>query len=260
MSVLIGTSGFQFSDWRGTFYPYDLPRREWLTFYAAHFDTLEINFTFYSMPGERGLASMSEAVPEGFLFCIKLHNHFTHESSQKGDFDKELGRRFRSALKPILQTGKFGCLLAQFPWSFRDSPENRRYLTTLRHFFGDLRFAVEFRNSSWQKEEIFDHLALLDASYVCVDLPPILGLPDRRVRFTAEPGYVRLHSRNPYNWNKGEKLRYDYNYTEAELREWAGKVKEMAKRARKVFLFFNNCYAASAVRNALTFRRLLGID
>jgi len=260
MTILIGTSGFQFPDWVETFYPPNLPRKRWLPFYAAHFDTLEVNFTFYSMPGERSLASIAEAVPEGFLFCVKLHNHFTHEAPQKGEFDADAASRFASALRPMLQTGKFGCLLAQFPNSFRDNPRNRRYLADLRRAFADLRFAVEFRHSSWQKEEVFDHLAFLDASYVCVDLPRILGLPDNRIRFTAEPAYVRLHSRNARNWFKGEKLRYDYNYTDAELKEWVDKVRELSRIAKRVFVFFNNCYAASAARNALTFRRLLGLD
>jgi len=260
MAILIGTSGFQFPDWVGIFYPENLPRRDWLAFYATHFDTLEVNFTFYSMPGERALAGMVKSVPEGFLFCVKLHNHFTHEAPESGVFDADAARRFRSALKAMLEENRLGCLLAQFPNSFRDRPKNRRYLADLRHAFSGMPFAVEFRHVSWQKEEVFDHLALLDAAYVCVDLPRILGLPDRRARFTAEPAYIRLHSRNGKNWYKGEKLRYDYNYTESELEEWVGKALELSRRAKRVFFFFNNCYRASAVLNALTFRRMLGLE
>ena len=258
MGILVGTSGFQFPDWVDTFYPPRLPKKEWLSYYSAHFDTLEVNFTFYSMPGERGLAGMVESTPEGFLFCVKLNRCFTHDMGE--GLDREAVGRFKGALRPMIESGKLGCLLAQFPNSFRDRPENRRYIAQLRTAFAGVPFAVEFRHVSWQKEEVFDHLAMLDAAYVCVDLPRILGLPDRRVRYTAEPAYVRLHSRNARNWFKGEKLRYDYCYSESELREWVGKVRELAWRARRVFVFFNNCYAASAVRNALTFRRLLGLD
>lgn len=249
--ILVGTSGYHFKSWYGSFYPYNIRTDEMLRYYTTRFDTVEINFTFYRIPSADTVKKIVEQTPNGFVFCVKLTQELTH----KGDLSK--APEFIEGIEPLVADGRLGAVLAQFPQNFHDRVETRRYLSSLRALFRDLPLVVEFRHSSWQKETVFDLLAVEAISYCCVDLPDIKGLPDRRIRYTAEPAYVRLHSRNTDNWYKGEKLRYDYSYGEDELREWAEKVKKLKREAERVFVFFNNCEHAQAPKNALAFLRIL---
>jgi len=251
--ILVGTSGYHFKAWYEVFYPRNLRTDRMLAFYATHFDTVELNFTFYRLPSANSIKSMMEETPEGFLFCVKLNQELTH----KGDLST--APDFIAGVEPLLEGGRLGAFLAQFPQNFRDSVETRRYLSNLRRSFSGLPLVAEFRHSSWQKDAVFDLLAVETVAYCCVDLPPVDGLPDRRVRYTAEPAYIRLHSRNSANWYRGEKLRYDYSYSEGELREWAEKLERLKKDAKRIFVFFNNCERGQAPRNALTFLRMLKI-
>ncbi|MCX7704357.1 MAG: DUF72 domain-containing protein [Planctomycetota bacterium] len=249
--VLVGTSGYHFRSWKGAFYPPQISSNDMLSFYATKFDSVELNFTFYKIPTAKTLKNMVDETPEGFLFCVKLNQEMTHKSNI------EVASEFLKGIEPLIETNRLGALLAQFPPSFHNRLETRRYLSNLRHLFSSLPFAAEFRHNSWQKEPLYDFLAVEQISYCSVDLPSLPTLPDRRFRFTAEPAYIRLHSRNPENWYKSEKLRYDYSYSEEELKEWVQKLETIKKQAKKAFIFFNNCEHANAPKNALSFIRLL---
>lgn len=251
--MLVGTSGYHFKSWYGVFYPKDLRTDRMLAFYATRFDTVELNFTFYRIPSADNIRSMMDETPEGFLFCVKLNQELTH----KGNLS--VASEFISGIEPLVEGERLGALLAQFPQNFRDGVETRRYLSNLRRSFRNFPLVAEFRHSSWQKEPVFDLLAVENVGYCCVDLPRISELPDRRIRYTAEPAYLRLHSRNPENWYRGEKLRYDYSYSDEELTEWAEKLRKLKKDARRVFVFFNNCERGQAPKNALSFRHILNM-
>jgi uncharacterized protein YecE (DUF72 family) len=249
--ILVGTSGYYFKDWCGCFYPERFSAKDMLSFYATRFDAVELNFSFYQMPSPQTFERMVRETPEGFLFCVKLNSEMTH----KGDLSNTTP--FLRALEPLIKNSRLGAVLAQFPQSFYNSLESRRYLSELRRHFSALPFVAEFRHRSWQKEAVYDFLAVEQISYCAVDLPDIPVLPDRRARYTAEPAYIRLHSRNAKNWYADEKLRYDYSYTEEELKEWVGKLNELNKQAKRTFVFFNNCERANAPKNALTLLRIL---
>jgi len=257
MAVIVGTSGYQYADWVGPFYPAGTARDRMLSYYATQFDAVEINYTYYGMPSPRSAARMVAETPPGFLFAVKLNRALTHEVEEESV--EEVATRFREGIAPMVEAGRLAALLAQFPNSFRDTLENRRHLVRLREMFEGLPLAVEFRNAAWQKDPVFDLLAVNRMGYCCVDLPALRGLPDRRARYTAEPAYVRFHSRNARNWYGGRESRYDYSYGEEELAGWVPKVRALAGRAGRVLVFFNNCHAASAAGNALVFRRLLGL-
>ena len=107
--IYIGTSGFQYDDWVGTYYPEDLPKKDWLTYYAKEFDTLEINFTYYRMPNAKTLFLMAQKVPEHFLFTIKATQEMTHARER----DAQVFKQFTEAIAPLREANKFGCILAQ---------------------------------------------------------------------------------------------------------------------------------------------------
>ena len=150
-SYLIGTSGFSYEDWRGYFYPQDLPKKEMLRYYAEHFPTVEVNATYYSLPGPATFYQMARKVPPGFQFVVKAHKDMTHAE----EFLPEPFHLFRAALEPLQEAGMLGCVLGQFPWSFKATPENRTVLERFRDELPDLPVVVEFRNSGWVSEETY---------------------------------------------------------------------------------------------------------
>ncbi|MGB9879159.1 MAG: DUF72 domain-containing protein, partial [Anaerolineae bacterium] len=126
--IYIGTSGYSYEDWVGPYYPTELPKTDWLAFYAREFQACEINFTFYRLPDARTLAAMADKTPAGFLFTVKATQELTHKREDNAD----LFPKFVHALKPLIETDKFGCVLAQFPYSFYPNRENRDYLKAFR--------------------------------------------------------------------------------------------------------------------------------
>jgi uncharacterized protein YecE (DUF72 family) len=130
----------------------------------------------------------------------------------------------------------------------------------LKEQFSEDPLFVEFRNSSWITEEIFESLSRAGIGYCSVDEPNLRGLVPPVARVTADQGYVRLHGRNARTWwGRGGGDRYDYLYSEDELRQWIAKIKDMSQKARKTFIFFNNCHAGQAASNAQMMKELLGL-
>ncbi|HOX05794.1 MAG TPA: DUF72 domain-containing protein [Planctomycetota bacterium] len=248
--VRIGTSGYSFKDWVGPFYPPGTGAQGMLPFYAREFDAVEVNYTYYKPPTARVMAGMVEKTPAGFRFFVKAHRTFTHEGdcSAAGDF--------LAALAPMREAGRLSGVLFQFPQSFKNTEANRSYLHRIAELFG-AGAAVEFRDRSWDHPAVYDFLEALRLNYVAVDEPEASTLFPRVARATGDIGYLRFHSRNAANWYKEGALRYDYLYSEAELREWVAGLKTMAGRARDLFVFFNNCHAAQAVQNARQMREIL---
>src|SRR6266536_5445880 len=212
-NILIGTSGFSYDDWRGHFYPKEIGKREMLGYYAESFPTVEVNSTYYHVPNPATFVQMSQKVPGDFEFAVKAHKEMTHSD---GELIPEAFTAFRRALEPLEERGQLGCVLAQFPWSFKPSSENERFLEAFRGEMGDVPTVVEFRNSKWVSERTLDHLRQLGMGFCCVDEPRLPGLMPRMSAATSRIGYVRFHGRNAQKWWKHEHAyeRYDYLYTE----------------------------------------------
>ncbi|MHB8757094.1 MAG: DUF72 domain-containing protein, partial [Bacillota bacterium] len=122
--ILVGTAGFSYADWRESFYPADIKDRDMLQYYARLFPVVEIDFTYYRLPTSRGMGGMVAKTPEGFEFCVKAYKGMTHEPGQGEEAGEERGetfKAFREALAPVAESGRLGCVLAQFPWNFRPS-------------------------------------------------------------------------------------------------------------------------------------------
>jgi len=256
MDIRIGTSGFSYDDWKGHFYPLSVKRSEMLEFYARYFRTVEINSTYYGMPRRETMQQMTRRVPEGFDFVVKAHQDFTHS----GTFLPESFAQFRVALEPLQEAAMLGGVLAQFPWSFRRTPENEQFLATLRRELSEIPVVVEFRNAEWVADETFNRLRDLRLGFCCVDEPRLKGLMPRVVETTAPVSYVRFHGRNAKKWWQHEHAyeRYDYLYSQEQLHEWVAPVQSLAAGTERTYLFFNNHYEGQAGQNARQIAELLG--
>ena len=253
--IHIGTSGYSYDDWVGPYYPAELRKAGWLAFYAREFSTCEINFTYYRLPDARTLALMADKTPDGFLFKVKASKELTHER----EGNTEAFPQFVQALKPLVEGKKFGCVLAQFPYSFHPNAQNHDYLKAFREFMADLPVVIEFRNAQWLSPEAFAFLEENKLGFCCVDEPRLKGLIPPVAEATGNVAYVRFHGRNAKKWWRHDEPweRYDYSYSKEELEEWAPKIKELDAQAEHTFVFANNHWHAQAVDTARQLRLLL---
>jgi len=252
--IKIGTSGYSFQDWKGNFYPANIKTNEMLKFYAQHFEVVEINSTYYAIPKPNLLERMALNTPPDFQFTVKANSKMTHELEK----DISVFDQFEAAIAPLVESNKLKGILAQFPQSFKNNGDNRKYLSFLKESLDKYPLIVEFRDISWISNPVFDFLKKLDISYCVVDEPNLPGLVPPEVVATNKLGYVRFHGRNAETWWKGDSSqRYNYLYTEDQLKEWATKIKQLAESTVDTFVFFNNCHAGYAARNAKTMQNIL---
>jgi uncharacterized protein YecE (DUF72 family) len=253
--IKVGTSGFSYPEWRGVFYPEKLPQGQMLVFYAQQFPAVEINSTYYHIPSVRNMAAMAARAEGRLEFAVKAHQDITHTRERLDDALPA----FREAIRPLREARALGCLLLQFPFSFKSSQANVEFLRRVAGELDPDRVVVEFRHRSWTTEETFGLLRQLGAAYCCVDEPRLPNLPPPVVRATAPIAYVRFHGRNRQKWWSHAEAweRYDYLYSEAELREWVPKVRALAGAAETCYAFFNNHARGQAVTNARMLTQLL---
>jgi len=254
--IHLGTSGFSYDDWVGPVYPPGLSRNQWLPFYASEFSTVELNVTYYRVPGLKTVEGWVDRTPEGFVFAVKAHSSLTHER-EAPDF-----AGFRDGIAPLIDSGRLACILAQFPYSFHPSESNRDYLLQIRQGFGELPVAIEFRDSAWATEETFGALEELQLGYCCVDEPKLKGLMPPVARATGPVAYVRFHGRNAAQWWEHEQAwqRYDYSYREEELREWVGKIRDLDRQSEVTLVYANNHYRGQSVDTIRMLQRMLAAD
>jgi uncharacterized protein YecE (DUF72 family) len=255
VTPLIGTSGFSYDDWVGPVYPDDIPKSLWLSYYAQEFPTCELNFSYYRIPDAHTLERMAAKVPESFLFTLKAYRGITHERKDPGPQIDQL----TSALAPLVDAGKFACLLLQFPHSFHATDANRIYLARVREHLGDLQAVVEFRARDWIEERTFGGLRKLGFGFCCVDQPQFKSLVPPVAVATSPVAYVRFHGRNYDKWWKHEEAweRYDYTYADEELVEWVPKIRELDAEAALTLVYMNNHWQGQAVGSARQLRMLL---
>jgi len=262
MTIKIGTSGFSFDDWKGAIYPLQLKKEDWLRYYEKElgFAILEINFTYYTLPSPRSLEGMSRKTSESFQFVVKAFRGMTHEIKDKSTHtflnNSQTFEKFRYSLKPLIDAGKLGCVLAQFPYSFYPGTENLEYLKRFKELMGDIPLTIEFRNKTWLKKSTLKFLKEHLMGYCVVDEPHLPQLMPFYPESTSEIGYFRLHGRNPRWFNVPASVRYDYLYSNEELKEFIAPVKMIASKTQHVFIFFNNCHAGSAAKNATMLIRM----
>lgn len=252
--IWIGTSGYSFDDWHLSFYPPGLKRGQRLNYYVRHFKTVEVNSTYYRLPNPIVLRQMEKKTPPGFRFLVKLNQAVTH----RGVCDRDHFRTFLEVIEPLEDEEKFYGALAQFPWTFRRTPQNLDHLRRIKDQMGDRPVFVEFRHDSWAKDETFTELTKAGLGFCAVDEPSLRGLFPAIVRQTNGIGYVRFHGRNAKSWwAKDGSDRYNYDYSDNELRQWITMIRELESTTTDTYLFFNNCHAGRAAHNAQRMAELL---
>jgi uncharacterized protein YecE (DUF72 family) len=239
--VLVGTSGWQYRDWKGRIYPKDLPQREWLSYFSARFPTVEVNNTFYNLPKEETFDGWRDASAPGFLIGIKASRYITHVRRLRDPGDP-VGLLWSRCIR--LQD-KLGPVLFQLPPNFRADMD--RLESLLRVLPKEMRAAFEFRHRSWETDEVLDALDRAGCALVLADRPAA------RVRTAVTGGwsYIRFHQGTP----TGPGYRRD------KLRRWAEKIAGLD--AREVYAYFNNDTAGAAIRDAGVLTELLtarGVD
>ncbi|MBL7139828.1 MAG: DUF72 domain-containing protein [Planctomycetes bacterium] len=251
--IRVGTSGWSYDDWHGRFYPERPPARfDHLAYLARYFGAVEVNASFYRPPSPRAAASWLRRTPPDFEFTFKLHQRFTHERDRPWTPD-EVGA-FRRGIEPVLEAGRLGAVLVQFPWSFRCDASALRHLEAVRCDFGDLPLVVEVRHASWTDPAAAEFLRSRGFGWANIDQPPSRsGMPPTSL-VTSPVGYVRLHGRNREAWfsrDAGRDARYDYLYREDELDEWIRRIRDIARAGETTYVFTNNHYRGQAPANAL---------
>jgi len=254
----IGPAGWDYQDWQGVVYPPGLKGTDRLVFLAAWFDVVEINVTFYRPLGPQVAARWLGAVADSpnFRFTAKLLNRFTHERQL---IAAEV-EQFRDGLMPLLAAGRLGVLLAQFPYSFHNTAENRAYLLQIKAAFPEFPLAVEVRHRSWQRREVQEFLRQGGLEFCNLD-QPLVSYPLGATRWvTGSLGYLRCHGRRKEEWfrfGEDRQARYDYYYGPEELEDLAIRTRELLAKAPDVYLIFNNHPAGQAVANGLEMSHLL---
>ena len=258
-AILVGPAGWSYTDWEGIVYPRHKPRGFHQAAYLAQFfDTIEINTSFYSPPRAEVVKAWAARIAfnPNFKFTAKLWKRFTHERNANLQDEK----MFKQGMAPLVTEGRLGALLLQFPWSFRNTPENHEYLSGLIMQFMEYPLVLEVRHSSWNKPEVFEWLAGLGVGFCNIDQPVIGQSIAPSARATAPVGYVRLHGRNYEHWftsNEHPEERYNYLYSQAELEPWAARIQNIARRTEVTFVITNNHFQGKAIANALQLVSLL---
>lgn len=244
-NIFLGTSGWSYAEWEGSFYQKGEKRK--LRAYANVFKTAEIDSSFYRIPSKGTVMGWLRYSPSDFIFTAKLPKSITHEKKLglKGDVKLDLDL-FLETMRPLQLAGKLACLLIQLPPRYDFNPENLEvFLKQLDPVF---KYAVEFRNLSWIKEETWKLLREYETSYVIVDEP----LLPPEVHLTADIAYFRWHGRGSKPW-------FDYRYSPEELEPWVPKVREASSKTKKVFGYFNNHFHGYAPENCLHLVEKLGL-
>ena len=258
--IRIGPAGWSYRDWEGVVYP-QKPGTKFdpLTYLARFFDTIEINSSFYRPPAASSAKAWAKRVAENpdFRFTAKLHRVFTHD---RGKATEEDEKTFREGIDPLAEAGKLGALLLQFPWSFKNTDDERAHLTKLINRFKDYPLIVEVRHASWNIPAIYEELESREVGICNID-QPVFSKSIKPSALTTSPlGYVRLHGRNYQNWFRDEAVRderYNYLYSADELEPWISRIKEVAKQTTETYVITNNHFLGKAVVNALEIKSTL---
>jgi uncharacterized protein YecE (DUF72 family) len=297
--IRIGTCSWADDALSKHWYPPGVKAGDRLAYYAEHFDTVEVDSTYYRLPEEAMVQRWAERTPEDFVMHVKAFGLMTRhpvkleslppdlrdeaQTDDRGRVDRpsrefrgKVFRRFLDALEPLRAAGKLGGVLFQFPSYVVYKDRSLDYLRWAHEQVVGDEMLVEFRHESWLDEEHRDEtlsfLEELGATHVIVDAPRIEGaknLVPTVLALTSPTAYIRFHGRNASTWNKrggGAAERFDYLYSDDELREWIGPLRELSEQAEQAYVFFNNNATspdghggrmAQAAANAKELQRLL---
>ncbi len=265
----IGTAGWKYTDWIGSFYPKkESASFDWLTYYSQHFNCVEVNSTFYAYMSDKVINSWIRKTQalEDFTFTIKLHQDFTHNRS----FTKENVDGINYNLNLLQRAGRLGGLLIQFPQSFRFDENSAKHISKLKELFGSFELFIEVRHGSFHTKEALDFFKSANLNCITIDQPQIGNAISFKPIVTSKSLYFRLHGRNVEDWFKGfdkigqekqseedRNARYNYLYTPGELLEMVEQIMNALDNIKTVFVITNNHPKGNAVANAFQLINML---
>ena len=256
--IRVGPAGWSYKDWEGIVYPPHGSKFDHLAYLAHYFDTIEVNSSFYRIPPVTHSKSWLRRIAgnDDFSFTVKLYRGFTHERSALTPDDSRLFKQF---LDPLVEAGRLGALLIQYPWSAKRDEETSDRIFALLDDFRDYRCAIEVRHSSFQEDDFIEELRRRKVTFVNIDQPLFHDSVKPSDEVTGPVSYIRLHGRNYQKWFNHEESweRYDYLYSPRELEPWIERAKEMQKES-DVFVITNNHFRGQAIVNALEIRAAVG--
>ena len=261
--ILIGTSGYDYPEWKGVFYPPEVKRADFLSYYSTQFNALELNNTFYNMPTAERLYSFYQRSQGRIKFSVKANRMLTHEVDSKW---QNAAGEFKSALNPLLEKDSLSALLFQFPQSFHYTKENRIYLAKLIDEFQGYPVVIEFRHREWVRESVFEGLVQRKASIAFCDMPQLKSLPNADLddslysSIMGPIAYIRLHGRNANTWyaqdpassaeRTNPSARYLYDYSDEELAQFVPGISRIKDKGKLIQVYFNNHPNGNGAKNA----------
>jgi len=269
--IYVGTAGWSYKDWEGIVYPAQIKKSQHPVEYMARYvDVLEINTSFYGhIKPEWGKlwCRMARAVNPQFLFTAKLNRTFTHSpiavlestSSETIRASEEDERLAKDGLASVAAENMLGAVLAQFPISFKNTNPNRDYLESMIERFKEFPLVIEVRHSSWSNDGTLRYFTEKEVAFCNIDQPRLGKAVTPSEHVTAPVAYVRLHGRNYDQWFDSDSRndRYNYLYTDPELRGWKTRVDAIAEKAQKTFVIANNHFEGKAAVNALQLKSMI---
>ena len=275
--ILIGTSGYDYPEWKSVFYPPELKRADFLPYYSTQFNAVELNSTFYNMPTADRLLSFYDRSQGKLNFSIKANRLLTHEIAPSWDAH---AADFKLALLPLLEKDKLCSVLFQFPQSFHYTNDNRIYLAKVIEAFENFPVVIEFRHKEWIRPSVFEGLIQRNASVAFCDMPELPSLPSSNFHsdlYSTLVGlslYIRLHGRNAQAWyasspslaepahalatpQNNASARYTYNYSPSELQKFVPIIQSTAASNRKVQVYFNNHPQGNGAVNAMELMKMI---
>ncbi len=269
--IYVGTAGWSYKDWEGIVYPAQLKKSQHPVEYMAQYvDVLEINTSFYGhIKPEWGKlwCRMARAANPQFIFTAKLNRAFTHspvavvestsaDTIRCSDEDERLAKE---GLESVAAENMLGAVLAQFPISFKNTNANRDYLDSVIAKFKQFPLVIEVRHNSWTNEGTLRYFAQSGVAFCNIDQPALGKAITPSEHVTAPLAYVRLHGRNYDQWFDSDSRndRYNYLYTDPELRGWKTRIDAIAGKAQKTFVIANNHFEGKAAVNALQLKHMI---
>jgi uncharacterized protein YecE (DUF72 family) len=260
--LYVGTAGWSYKDWIGSFYPKSQTKNfDWLEFYSNYFNAVEVNASYYTYIAPNVVEGWINKVEsrDDFLFTLKLHQDFTH----KRKYSEEQIKAVKINLDCLEKANRLGGLLIQFPYSYTLNKENANHVKNLADIFSEYEKFIEVRHKSWFIQRFYDFVAKSKSSLCTIDQPIIGEAVEFNPVKAGENLYIRFHGRNEKAWKNSlgnfvkdqtyeqQSERYDYLYSPGELLEIEQAIKEVLDTVKKVFVILNNHPKGNAVANAL---------